>query len=638
MLVNLREVSIGFGSAPVLERVNLQIGIRERACVLGRNGAGKSTLMRLINREIKPDRGDIIFGEGVNIAYLPQEVPHDIQGSVLDVVMSGLGREGELLAKYQQISARLGGERGTSLLNQLDGIGRTLDAAGGWQIKQQADKVISRMELNAEAEFRNLSAGMKRRALLAKGLVSEPRVLLLDEPTNHLDIEAIGWLEEFLLGFEGTVLFVTHDRAFLRKLATRIIEVDRGRLTSWQCDYDTYVRRKEAELEAEAREWELFDKKLVQEEAWVRRGVKARRTRNEGRVRELKKMREERRMRRELSGSVRIQAQEARRSGKLVIEAEGVRFGYGDSAVIEDFSIAVMRGDKIGIIGPNGSGKTTLLNIMLANLPPDKGHLRHGTHLEVAYYDQLREQLDEDKTVAENVGRGSNTITINGNPIHILGYLQNFLFSPDRARTPVGALSGGERNRLLLARLFTKPSNVLVMDEPTNDLDAETLELLEELVQDYAGTVLLVSHDREFLNNVATSTLVFEGGGKITEYVGGYDDWLRQRAASADSQAEDRKAARAQPIAVVRKERARKMNFRQRQELDALPLRIETLEAEQRDLYANMSNPEFYREDRAANIERAKARLDTIEQEITSAYERWETLEELKASVGDLGN
>ena len=451
------------------------------------------------------------------------------------------------------------------------------------------------MNLDPHAPFETLSAGLKRRVMLARGLVRDPDVLLLDEPTNHLDIEAIGWLEEFLLRHGGTLLFVTHDRMFLQKLATRIVELDRGSLIDWSCDYVTFQKRKQAALEAEAGQWAEFDKKLAREEVWVRQGVKARRTRNEGRVRELEKMREARRARRERQGSVRMRAQEARRSGKLVIEAEAVSYGYGTEApVIRDFSTLIMRGDKVGIIGPNGSGKTTLLRLLLGELPPQQGEVRHGVHLEVAYFDQLRAQLDEDKSVFENVGDGNDTILFNGKPRHIMGYLQDFLFSPERARSPVRILSGGERNRLLLARLFTKPSNVLVMDEPTNDLDTETLELLEELLLDYPGTLLLVSHDRTFLNNVVTSTLVLEGEGRVGEYVGGYDDWLRQRPPEAAGKGgkDRRSTGKAAPRARTPPNPELQGTARARSPAAA----IESLEAEQAALYQTLSDPSFYRQ------------------------------------------
>lgn len=628
-LVNMRNVSAGFGGPLLLDGVNLQIERGERVCLLGRNGAGKSTLLKLINGDIASDGGEITRQQGVSIAYLPQEVPQGLSGKVINIVSSGLGSRGELLTKYHQVGSRLA-KGDYSLLGELDRIGQALDADGGWQIHRQVESVISRMQLDPDAEFENLSAGLKRRVLFAKGSVREPDILLLDEPTNHLDIEAINWLEEFLLDFGGTILFVTHDRMFLRKLATRIIELDRGKLTDWSCDYDTFLKRKQATLEEEAKQWALFDKRLAQEEVWIRKGIRARRTRNEGRVRALKEMREARRRRRELIGTARMQAQEAERSGRLVIEAEDVSFRYGDRIIIRDFSTAIMRGDKVGIIGPSGSGKTTLLNILLGRLSPQKGRVRHGTNLEIVYFDQLREQLDEEKSVLDNVGQGSHTVTINGKPKHIIGYLRDFLFPPERARTPVSVLSGGERNRLLLARLFTKPSNVMVMDEPTNDLDAETLELLEELLLDYTGTVLLVSHDRAFLNNVVTNTLVFEGEEQIHEYVGGYDDWLRQRKVDT-SPARKEKAPPKPEKPQTRSERTRKLSYKEQRELEDLPERIEVLEAEQQRLYKFMSDPMFYQRG-SSNIAEAQSRLESLRRELSEAYKRWEILEELSIS------
>jgi ABC transport system ATP-binding/permease protein len=484
------------------------------------------------------------------------------------------------------------------------------------------------MDLDPSARFEALSAGMKRRVMLARGLVSDPDLLLLDEPTNHLDIDAITWMEEFLLQYGGTLLFVTHDRMFLRKLATRTVELDRGKLIDWSCDYETFQKRKQAALAVEADEWIQFDKKLAREEVWIRQGIKARRTRCEGRVLALERMRETRRARREHTGSVRMNTQEAVRSGKLVIEATDVSYGYDDqSLVIRNLSTTVMRGDRVGIIGPNGSGKTTLLRLLLGELTPNNGELRHGVNIAISYFDQLRAQLDEDRSVLENVGDGNDTIIFNGKPRHIMGYLQDFLFSPERARSPVRILSGGERNRLLLARLFTKPSNVLVMDEPTNDLDAETLELLEELLLEYPGTLLLVSHDRTFLNNVVTSTLVLEGEGRVGEYAGGYDDWLLQRPGTSIRQEKtSKKSERPRP----RRESPRTLSFREKRELESLPEHIEALEAERERLYQEMSNPSFYQQQQTgAEIAGAKARLKEIEQELNEAYQRWEVLEAL---------
>ncbi len=603
-LISMREASVSFGGPLLLERANLQIESGERVCLLGRNGAGKSTLMRLLHGDLTPDDGEIVRQQGLRVSMLPQEVPRELHGAIRDVVASGI------------IDSDIASDA-------------SIDD-GQWHKYQQVEKILSRMDLDPLAEVESLSAGLKRRVMLAKGLVQNPDLLLLDEPTNHLDIEAIGWMEEFLLRYGGTLLFVTHDRMFLRKLATRIIELDRGGLIDWSCDYDTFEKRKQAALEAEADQWSQFDKKLAREEAWIRQGIKARRTRNEGRVRELEKMREARRARRERTGSVRLKAQEAGRSGKIIIEAEDVSFSFGDAPpIIRDFSTLIMRGDKVGIIGPNGSGKTTLLNLLLGALTPLKGTIRHGVHLEIAYFDQLRAQLDEDRSVLDNVADGNDTILFNGKPRHIIGYLQDFLFSPERARSPVRILSGGERNRLLLAKLFTKPANLLVMDEPTNDLDTETLELLEELLLSYPGTLLLVSHDRAFLNNVVTSTLVMEGEGRVGEYAGGYDDWLLQRKPDAPAaKTEKPKQEKPRP----QRERRQGLSFREQRELEELPQRIESLEEEQKELYASMSDPSFYQKE-GAEIARAKVRLESLEAELEEAYRRWEALEELNSSA-----
>ncbi|HEV3344422.1 MAG TPA: ATP-binding cassette domain-containing protein [Pirellulales bacterium] len=591
-ILTLREVSLDFGGPPLLDRVDWTVDRGERICLLGRNGEGKSTLLKLIDGELSPDRGEIVRQQGLRVARLPQEVPQGTGGSVFDEVAAGLRAAGQ----------------------EVPGAEHRVEA------------VLSRMELPPEAMFPSLSAGMKRRVLLAKAIVGEPDILLLDEPTNHLDIDAICWLEDFLLRFGGTLIFVTHDRALLERLATRIVELDRGRLFDWRCDYPTFLERKEAALAAEARQNELFDKRLAQEEVWIRKGIEARRTRNEGRVRALKAMREERRRRRDVQGVARIEAQQGEASGRLVIEAKGVSFAYGQRLVIQELTTSIMRGDKVGIIGSNGSGKTTLLRLLLGELSPRQGTLRHGTRLEVAYFDQLKATLDEERTVQENV-TDYETITFNGQSRHILGYLQDFLFMPERSRTLVRFLSGGERSRLLLARLFTKPSNVLVFDEPTNDLDIETLELLESLLAEYQGTVLLVSHDRAFLNDVVTSTLAIEAGGTIHEYAGGYDDYLLQRPAA-------RSAPICLPAPVATKaarpqqERPPKLTHKEKQELAALPRRIEILEAQRRDLHDAMSNPAFYQRP-GTEIAQDNAKLFSLEQELIAAYDRWEALEAL---------
>ncbi|HEX4683254.1 MAG TPA: ATP-binding cassette domain-containing protein, partial [Gemmatimonadaceae bacterium] len=520
-LLAMQDVTIAFGGPPVLDHANLAIERGERVCLIGRNGAGKSTLMKLLDGTMLPDSGEIVRQTGVAVARLEQEVPGDVDGSIYDVVAAGLGETGALLSRYHEASHRVASDHGERALRELDRLHHALDAAGAWETQTSVETVLSHLGLGADADFANASGGRKRQTLLARALVRQPDVLLLDEPTNHLDIDAIEWMESFLIERGITLLFVTHDRAFLRRLATRIVDLDRGGLVDWGGNYDTYLARKETALSAEAKEWSEFDRKLAQEEVWIRTGIQARRTRNEGRVRALEALRVERSQRRDRVGTVKLQAHEAERSGRLVVEARGVGFSYGERAIVRDFSTTITRGDRVGLIGPNGSGKTTLLRLLLGDLPPDAGTIRLGTNIELAYFDQLREQLDPDRSVFDSIADGADFVELHGNRKHVLSYLQDFLFPPDRARTPVRALSGGERNRLLLARLFTRRFNLLVLDEPTNDLDIETLDLLEELLLDFSGTLVLVSHDREFLDNVVTSTLVLEGGGRVGEYVGG---------------------------------------------------------------------------------------------------------------------
>ena len=604
-LVSMRGVSLAFGGPKLLDGVDWQVERGERVGLVGRNGAGKSTLMRLLGGDLNPDDGEVIRPGGVKIARLPQDVPQGRGGTVFDEVAAGP----EATAK--------GGR----------GVGSSPEPAPPHLV----DKILSRMKLDPDAPFGALSSGMKRRVLLAQALVLEPDVLLLDEPTNHLDIESIRWLEDYLLRWDGTLIFVTHDRTFLARLATRIVEVDRARLFDWSCDYPTFLDRKEAALAAEERQAALFDKRLAEEEVWIRKGIQARRTRNEGRVRALKALREERKERRDRTGSANMLAQEAERSGSLVMQTKAAGFAYGDRTIIAGADLAVMRGDKIGLIGPNGAGKTTLLRLLLGQLEPTTGSVRQGTKLEIAYFDQLRAVLDEEKTVIDNVSDGYDNVVINGQPRHVIGYLQDFLFAPERSRTPVKLLSGGERNRLLLAKLFTKPSNLLVLDEPTNDLDVETLELLESLLIDFNGTVLLVSHDRTFLNNVATSVLAVDAG-QVRESAGGYDDWLRRsEAEAAAAQAASAAAAaatapKAGPAAGAA--RGRKLTNKERRELDELPKRIELLEIEQAKLHDEMAAPAFYRQD-GATIAQTKARLDAIEADLMTTFERWEALEGL---------
>jgi ATP-binding cassette subfamily F protein uup len=626
-LITLRDITLAFGGPPIFGGISLQIEEGERLCLLGRNGTGKSTLLKLVAGEIPPESGDIHRKQGLRVALVSQEVPREITGSVFDVVAAGTGRTTALLADYHKVVHELAVDGSNELMERLTALQHELEACGGWELHQDVERVLNRLALDADAEFASLSGGTKRRALLAQALVANPDILLLDEPTNHLDIDTIIWMEEFLLKSTTSLLFVTHDRAFARKVANRVAELDRGRLYSFDCGYDQFVERREALLEAEVTRQALFDKKLAQEEAWIRQGIKARRTRNEGRVRALKGLREERRQRRERIGTAKIQLQEGERSGALVAELKGVSFAFGGLQIIRDFSTIVMRGDKIGIIGPNGSGKTTLLRLLLGELEPQAGDIKLGTRREVLYFDQLRDQLDLDKTVQENVGEGNDTITINGNQRHVIGYLQDFLFSPERARTPVRILSGGERNRLLLAKLFTKQSNILVMDEPTNDLDAETLDLLEELLVEYSGTLLLVSHDREFLNNVVTGTIVLAGNGEIREYVGGYDDWLQQAATEASATRIEARSVQAKPK--QQSERPRKLSFKEERELEALPEKIAALEAEQETVHSRLSDPELYKS-AGAGVAEMNSRLEEIETELETLLIRWEELEAVK--------
>jgi ATP-binding cassette subfamily F protein uup len=626
-LVSLQGVNVGFGGPLLLEGADLSIDRGERVCLVGRNGTGKSTIMRLITGDVKPDSGKIVYQQGVSITLLTQDVPQELSGSVFEIVSSAFGEQGKLLEEYHQASASLAHKHSEKLMDRLEASQVLLEASGGWSTQQRVNTIISRLNLPEDGAFSTLSGGLKRRVLLAKALAGDPDLLLLDEPTNHLDIDSIAWLEQFLLEFGGTLLFVTHDRTLLQRLATRIVDLDRGRLTSWPGNYQTYLERKQAVLDAEIVENAKFDKKLAEEEIWIRQGVKARRTRNEGRVRSLEKLRKIRSQRRETTGTARVQIQEAERTGKLVIEADKVSLSYDDRFVIHHFSTTILRGDKIGIIGPNGSGKTTLLKVLLGDLKPQAGTVKLGTNLEVVYLDQHRAQLDDEKTVQDNVANGSDYVTVKGQRRHVIGYLGDFLFAPARARSPVKVLSGGERNRLLLAKLFTKPSNVLVLDEPTNDLDLETLELLEELLMDYSGTVLLVSHDREFLNNVVTSTLVLEGSGKVNEYVGGYDDWLRQRKTEIPATSHKQEEQRSQPR--PQKEKRRKLSFKEKKELEGLPQQIEEFEREQQAIHESLADPSFYRES-GVKVSEFKARLEVLEKELKEAYRRWEELETLR--------
>jgi ATP-binding cassette subfamily F protein uup len=627
-IIRLRNISVSFGGPAILEHISLSIDAGERVCLLGRNGMGKSTLMKVIAGDITPDNGEIERQQNLVTAKLDQQVNIGTGGPVFDVVAQGLGDAAELLKAYHRAVHNLTLEHSSKAEAELEQAQHAVEVADAWQLNQQVESILSRMQLDGDALIETLSGGMKRRVLLARALVQKPQLLLLDEPTNHLDISAIAWLEEQLLAYNGALLFVTHDRAFLRKLATRIIDLDRGELKSYPGDYQNFLRRKDEFLKAEAEANARFDKKLAQEEVWIRQGIKARRTRNEGRVRALQKLRNEHRQRRDLQGRAVMKISEAERSGKLVVEATDIGFSYQDKPLVKDFSTTILRGDRIGVIGPNGVGKTTLLNILLGELEPQQGRIRPGSNLAVAYFDQMKAQLDEEASVIDNVSHGRERIDVNGKSKHIIGYLQEFLFSPERARSPVKSLSGGERSRLLLARLFSQPANVLVLDEPTNDLDIETLELLEELLLEFGGTVLLVSHDREFLNNVVTSTLVFEGDGKVTDFVGGYDDWIRQREIDPFSEAPTRNDVAVKSRVVDQKKPA-KLGYKDQRELDRLPEKIERLEREVQRLTDEMSTAGFFQQDKSVIVETQLA-LETASNDLDVCYKRWEELESVE--------
>ena len=602
-LLQLRQITLRYTDRPLLDNVDLQVDPGERVCLVGRNGSGKTSLMRVIAGEEQPKQGEIIKPPGVILTRLPQEVPEGITGSVLEVIRQGL---------------------------RVDGTEEE------WEADVRQEDLMEEMNLPVEKDFQSLSGGMKRRVLLARALVGQPDVLLLDEPTNHLDLESILWLENFLLKVKPTLFFVTHDRTFLRKLSTRIVELDRGHLTSWACDFDTYQIRKAAWLEAEEKNWAAFDKKLAQEEVWIRQGVRARRTRNEGRVHALKSMRMERTQRRARTGSATLVLQEGNASGQKVIEATNIGFQYDDHTIVRDFSTTIWRGDKIGIIGPNGSGKTTLLKLLLGQIAPTEGEVKHGTKLQIVYLDQLRDQIDDNKSLGQNVAGDAETVTFQGRPRHIHSYLKDFLFESDRIRMPAKMLSGGERNRLLLARLFLQPANVLVLDEPTNDLDSETLELLEELLVSYDGTLLLVSHDRSFLDNVVTSTLVFEGDGIVTEYTGGYEDWVRQRDMVKPVITAPVKMSpvtpKFEPVKNAKIEKGRKFLNREQKELDELPALIESLEAQQIALTNRLANPALYQQ-KDGEFQQLEKELHNIHQQIEQSLARWEELEKLRVEL-----
>lgn len=597
-LLTLDELSLAFRGVHVLDSVSRFIESGEKIGLLGRNGTGKTTLLRVIAGDQDPDAGSCVLASGRRVSFLPQEVPGELVGQVSDVVQESM----HLQIEEGQIET--------------------------WEAEAKSKQIIDLMGLDPDVDVSSLSAGRKRRVLLARALVTEPDLLLLDEPTNHLDLEAIEWLEKFLASWRGTLLFVTHDRGFLRRVANRIWELDRGRLLAWECEYDVFLKRKAAALEAEEKQNALFDKRLAEEETWIRQGIKARRTRNEGRVRALKQMRQERQQRREQPGKATIAIQESGRSGTLVCKAAGLSFGYADELVIDDFSTTILRGDKVGFVGPNGCGKTTLLRLLLKELKPSAGSVRLGTKLDVRYFDQLRDQLHFEQNVVEQINGGNDFVTIDGNQRHVISYLQDFLFTAERARLPVKFLSGGERNRLLLAKLFARPANVLVLDEPTNDLDLETLDLLEQRLVDFQGTVLVVSHDREFLDNVVTSVIAFEPGG-VREYVGGYSDWLRQRDAAAlpkKQSVSPRKTSTT--VQEVTERKPQKLSYKDKRELDQLPAQIESLETEISTLHEQMADASFYRLP-AEEIAATQKRLRELETHVATAYVRWQELEQL---------
>ncbi len=621
-LISLKEVSLAFGTHPVLDHASLVIDKGERVCLVGRNGEGKSSLLKLIAGELRPDDGEMIVSDGVRIAQLPQEVPGSLPGSVYDVVAEGVGALSQTLRDWHHAAAAAAED--PQALRRMETLQQEIEAHNGWNLDQRISATLSRLKLPSDSAFDSLSGGMKRRALLAQALVAEPDLLLLDEPTNHLDIESILWLEEFLKGFGGAILFITHDRAFLQALATRIIDLDRGKLSSFPGDYRKYLETKQQLLDAEETANALFDKKLAQEEAWIRQGIKARRTRNEGRVRALQKMREERAQRRERVSSARLTTQQAESSGKIVIEADAVDFAWDGRPIVRDFSTRILRGDKIGILGPNGCGKSTLIQLLLGRLKPDSGRIKTGSKLQIAYFDQQRETLDPERTVRDNIADGDDHVEINGNRRHVIGYLKDFLFTPAQVNAPVSTLSGGERNRLMLARLFARPFNLLVMDEPTNDLDIDTLELLEERLLDYDGTLLLVSHDRAFIDHIVDYCFVFEGQGKVRKYIGGYEDWWRQRPPEPEAHRPQKNAKPEKP-----KARGKRLGFNEQKELKALPRKIEKLEEQIEALHEEMADPGFYQQD-PETIRRKQDQVAGLEQEMETLFARWEDLEALQ--------
>lgn len=636
-LITLKNASLAFGHVPLLDHVDFQLDLRERVGIIGRNGTGKSSLLKVIAQSIKLDDGELWRDSHVRIAYVPQEPELDPEHSVFDAVALGLGNAVEALREYHDITVQLANPEETAhdaLLSRMEQLQHTLDAANAWQLQSRIETVLSRLGLNADTKINTLSGGWRKRVALARALVLESEVLLLDEPTNHLDLEAINWLEELLLSFNGSVLLITHDRRFLDKLATRIVELDRGKLTEFVGNYSQYQIKKEELLAVEETHAAKFDKVLAQEEVWIRQGIKARRTRNEGRVRRLEQLRLDRAARRDRQGNVKLNLDAGERSGKLVAELEQVTKGFGDRTLIKGFSTRILRGDKIGLLGPNGVGKSTLLKLILGDIEADSGTIQQGTKISVAYFDQMREQLNEEATLADTISPGSDFVEIGNERKHVISYLEDFLFAPQRARSPVKSLSGGERNRLLLARLFARPANVLVLDEPTNDLDIDTLELLESLLQEYAGTLFLVSHDRAFLENTVTQVIAFEGNGILTEFGGGYDDWLRFSQHRAQTQAEQVKAdlkatqnkTASANLSTTTNTTQKKLSFKEQKELDTLPQEIEQLEAEQLNIQNTLSQGDIYRT-QPELVKTLQTRLEEIEALVLEKMERWEALE-----------
>jgi len=633
-LLTLKDVSLAYGDLALLEKVNFNISSGERICLVGRNGTGKSTLFRVISDVVQPDEGDVWRQDTLKISYLEQEVPADTSQTIYEVVSAGLGHIGQILIEYHNLAHAIDHTTNTSI-KKLAELQQKIEVLDGWNLNQKIETVLSRLSLPEDKPIADCSGGIRRRTMLAQALVSEPDLLLLDEPTNHMDIKAINWLEEFLLAYQGALIFITHDRTFLKHLATRIVELDRGNFVSFNGNFDHYLKKKDELLREETRDNAKFDKKLAEEEVWIRQGIKARRTRNEGRVRALAQLRKERSRRQELKGTVNLSIDDSDLSGKRVADLAHVNFSYNEEILIQDFSTTILRGDRIGIIGPNGSGKSTLLKLILGELKPDTGRVTMGTRLDCVYFDQQRQQLDLEKTVRENISDGKDMISVKGRSRHVISYLKDFLFPSEQIDSPVKTLSGGERNRLLLANLFTKPANMMVLDEPTNDLDVDTLELLEELLAEYEGTLLLVSHDRTFLDNVVTSTLVFEEDGKIGEYVGGYEDWIRQRKPGKTVSLSDKASSKKTKNNKQEKnrnnssEKKKKLGFNEQRELESLPAKIEAMEDQQQVIEQRIGQSDFYQQDKET-ISQTMTSMKQLQEDLQKSYERWEYLAEFE--------